>query len=133
MIKVRMLDPFKLELEDVFLIDEGCKGSWDKANAYHQINAARNKNAWIFKFTGDAEGIFVFARGNTEKELTMTALAGKGFFKHFDEIYSAAKTLAKRAGARRMTGYVSRPGLKRLYERRSGGTPVATLFLEEFK
>lgn len=114
------------------LLERGCSGSYDKATAADQINAALKGQAWIFDISGDAKGIFVLARGNVaERELVMTALAGANVLGKFPEVYKAVRDLCKNAGARRLIGYVSRPGLASVYRKRTKAIPVATLFSED--
>lgn len=134
MIKIEQLNPKELSNDDVSLIERGCAGSYDKANAGDQIAAATGGNAWIFRFfrdDGTVKGIFVLSRGNVaEREVIMTALAGKGLISNFPEVYSEVKKLCKSVHAKRLIGYVSRPGLASIYRKRTKAIPVATLFSE---
>jgi len=132
MIEIKQLDAKNLSAEDMDLLQKGCYGSYDKANSEDQIKAALLGQAWIFRFSGDASGVFVLSRGNAmEKELVMTALAGKGLIKHFTEVYHEIITLAKSVGTKRLIGYVSRPGLASIYKHKTRARPVATLFSED--
>ena len=132
MIKIEQLDPKKLSPEDLVLLEKGCYGSYDKATVKDQVAAAGAGSAWIFRFSGDATGVFVLARGNAEeRELVMTALAGKGLIRHFTEVYSEITNLVRNVGTRRLVGYVSRPGLASIYKNKTKARPVATLFSED--
>jgi hypothetical protein len=132
MMRFEELNPAKLSNSDIALLEQGCAGSHDKATAKHQVDAALNGSAYIFRSTGDFDGIFVLSIGNRYmKELVMTALAGKGMIKHFPEFYSEVKKLCIKAGTKRLSGFVSRPGLKRLYLHHTAATPRATLFVDD--
>jgi hypothetical protein len=132
MIEIKQISPKDLSDEDLALLELGCSGSYDKATAKDQLKAALGGFAWIFKFTGSANGLFVLARGNVaEREIVMTAVAGKGLIRNFSEVYTEVKKLVKSVGAKRLIGYVSRPGLAATYRRKTRALPVATLFSEE--
>lgn len=131
---MKQRDPSKLSEADMALLERGCSGAYDKATAKDQVQAAKQGDAWIFEITGSAEGLFVLGRGNPEeKEIVMTALAGKNVISRFPEVYKAVTDLCKSVGAKRLIGYVSRPGLASVYRKRTKALPVATLFSEDLR
>lgn len=118
--------------EDLFWISKGCAGAWDKATVEDQLEAIKNGYAWLFRVSGDMSGVFVLAMGNRkDRSLSLTALAGRGMIKNFEEFYSLVKQVCKKAGAKSLFGFVSREGLKRIYDRRTKAKPKATLFVED--
>jgi len=132
MIEFKQLDPRVLSPEDVALIESGCRGAYDKANAQDQIQAALGGNAWIFRFMGDANGVIVLACGNRqERELVLTCMAGKGVFGNFPALHEKVVELCKSVGTKRLIGYVTNKGLQSLYRKRTKALPVAMLFSEE--
>lgn len=116
---------------DVKWLEKGCKGSWDGNTKDDQLAAVAEKRCWLFRVSGDAEGVFVIGRGNIkDRELIVTALGGKGFIKHFKEIYSQIKAIAKKNGAKKLSWFASRRGLVRIYAERMKVHLAAVLFVE---
>lgn len=117
---------------DIKWLEKGCKGSWDGNTKEDQLRAVSSKTAWAFRVSGDAEGVFVIARGNVkDRELIVTALGGRGFIKHFKEIYNQIKGIAKKNGAKKLSWFASRRGLVRIYAERMKVHLAAVLFVEE--
>lgn len=115
-------------------LEKGCEGAWDKATAEDQLNAVATNSAWLFRLTGDVEGILVLARGNiARREITITAVAGKGFIRNFPAVYGQIRELVRKSGSKQLSGFVTREGLIALYKNRTRAKPVATLFVEELK
>ena len=134
MMQFEQIKPDQLLPADYYWLARGCEGSHDGATSQHQVEAAIKGNAFIFRVSGDMEGIFVLSVGDRElREVVMTALAGKGMTKHFDEFYFKVKELCKGTDCKRLSGFVSRPGLKRLYERRTQAKAKATLFVDSLE
>jgi hypothetical protein len=127
----QIIDPVTMTLRDCIWLERGCEGAWDKATPDDQIRAVKNGQAYMFRVSGDMEGIFVLAIGDKKsKRLVITALAGRGMIKNFGEFYSKVKDLCKSAGAKALYGFVSREGLKRLYNKHTTARSKAELFLE---
>ena len=132
MIKLTQIKPEKMTDADRFWLKRGCEGSWDKATPQEQIDGVNSGIAFMFRIEGNMKGIIVLAIGNREKKsIIVTALAGKGMMENFSEFYSEVKNLCKSVGARTLYGFVSRPGLKLTYQRKTTAVPAATLFVED--
>jgi hypothetical protein len=129
----QILNVETMTLRDCIWLERGCEGAWDKATPDDQIRAVKNGQAYMFRVSGDVEGIFVIAIGDrATKKLVITALAGRGMIKNFPELYRKVKELCKSTGASALYGFVSRKGLKKLYAKYSGLESKAEIFLEEF-
>ena len=53
--------------------------------------------------------------------------------KHFPEFYEKVKMTCLAAQTRHLVGFVSRPGLKRIYDRCTSAVPVATFYKDELQ
>jgi len=132
MIELEQISPSKMTERDAHWLQRGCEGAWDKATASDQVAAVNNGSAFLFRISGDMEGIIVLAIGNKrDRSILITALAGKGLFEHFPEFYQKVRELCKLVGAKTLYGFVNRPGLKLVYQRKTTARAAATLFVED--
>jgi len=132
MIKFEQISVENLTETDLFWLQRGCENAWDKATPADQIEGVKNGSAFFFRVTGDMEGVFVLSIGNKkERILMMTALAGTGMIRHFEEFYQKVRSLCQKAGAKQLCGFVARPGLQLLYRNKTTALPKAVLFVED--
>lgn len=126
--KVELINPTELTTSDIFWLVLGCQGSLDQAQAVDQVAGAVRGDSGIYRISGEAEGVFVLSKHG--KVMEITAMAGKGFLKHFSEIHTEIKAAAAACGAHAVAGYVTRKGLAALYKQKTKAR-FAEYFVEE--
>lgn len=131
MIKVEQIKG-ALNGEDLHWLQKSCEKAWDGNTPEILLNSIAAGQSWLFRVSGDAEGVFVLTRGNPAKrELIVSALGGKGFIKSFPEIFSKIKALAKSNGSKKLSWFASRRGHVEMYSKRMKSKIAAVLYVED--
>lgn len=130
MIHLTTIAPEDLNEHDIMWLTRGCLGAkWRSFTAVDLVREALERKVSFFRVTGDADGMVAVS---TEKdEMFIETLAGLGFVKYFGEIHDALAVLARSAGLKKIAGLVFREGLRHLYDTRTKGRPIATLYVED--
>lgn len=117
MIKVELVFPKDLTNKDILWLTIGCQNSIDDVRAVDQVDSAMTGRSGIYRVSGDAEGIFVLTHAG--EKMMITAMAGKSFLKHFEEIHREICAAAAACGAFAVAGFVMRRGLAALYKQKT--------------
>jgi len=128
MIELKLVHPKDLTDDDIAWLATGCKGSFDGTTPLGIVHLALEGEAGIHRITGDAEGVVVLEPHG--KTFTITALAGRNVLRHFGAVHDAILATAKKAGAEKVNGFVTRAGLSALYKKRTNARLVP-MFIED--
>lgn len=131
MISVSLASLEDLNENELSLIVKYCAKCFEPLAYEDLVSRVRSGDACIYRFSGDAAGLFILATG--DGGLYVETVAGESVVKYFDEIYAKIRSTASACGARRLYSFVSRDSLRRLYDRKTNAAPVATLYREELK
>lgn len=131
-----MISVLPVKLEDLTDVELGllvdyCRKCFEPLSYQDLVGRVRNGSAVIYRYSGVTSGIFILATG--DNGLYVETVAGKGAVKHFDEIYRKIRVVATAAGAKNLYSFISRPSLRRLYDRKTDAEPVATLYRETLR
>lgn len=130
MITVSAITLEDLTQDEMLLLVRYCQKCFEPVAVEDLVLRVRRSLAHLYRFSGDAEGVFVLAVG--DGGLYVETVAGRAVVKYFDAIYDKIKVTALARGARALYSYSARPALNRLYERRKIKA-IATLFKEELR
>lgn len=129
MIKVEPIIFDSLSDSDLEWLLVSCKRCWEDVEPIEYIKNAAEGRCVIYRVSGDAEGIFVLARYGDKAMIE--ALAGRGFLKHMSEVHDGILDAARKLGAKKVQGYVSRMALAKLYDQKTKGRQVAAVYVED--
>lgn len=128
MIRLEQVSPADINGEDIAWLHQGCKNSIEDVAPIDHVESAIAGRSGIYRVHGDAVGIVVMTVKG--KGLEITALAGKGFLRHFAAVHDAILVTAAGAGAEFVCGYVKRAGLASMYKKHTNAS-TAEYFKEE--
>lgn len=126
--RVELLNPRDLTADDIRWLAKGCADSIDEIQASDQVDSALAGKSGIYRVSGEAEGIFVLTHMGSRMEIT--AMAGKGFIKFFEQVHEAILVSAAACGARQVSGFTKRQGLAKLYKTKTQAQ-FAEYFVED--
>lgn len=111
---------------DVFWLNK----AGDKiCSAVELVERALKGQNEIYRLSGDIEGVFVLSAQG--EKLSIEGFAGKGFIKHFGEIYKQLRLLAAVRGLTCLSGEVRRKGIEELYRKHTKAERVSALWEEK--
>ena len=128
MISVTSVRLEDLENEELILLAKYCAKCFDPIPFSDLVNRVRAGAACIYRYSGDADGVFILS--TADNGMYLETVAGKTSVKHFDAIYKKVLMTAAACGVKSLYWYSSRPGLEKLLKR-TKAKPVATLYREE--
>lgn len=115
--RTEYVHPTRLTDGDIRLIAKGCLAV--KVNSLDPkvlIEKAMRKEVFFYKVFGE-DFFGIVALYLTDECLWIEFVAGQGLVRHFDEIHEWLMHLALSCGVRQLSALISRPGLKRLWEK----------------
>jgi len=128
--RIEAVHATQLTAKDIQLITKGCLAvKILELDPKHLVEMALNGKAMIYRIVGDKMlGIVVITvRGS---EVWLEIIAGHGLVKHFDEIHEWLIRMAHSWGMKTLCGIVTRPGLKRLWERHEARSAASYMIKE---
>jgi hypothetical protein len=130
MMSVNIVRPLDLDHDELKLLIRYSHECWKPFPIEELVKRVDQGTACIYRVLGEGvKGIFILSAG--EGDLYVELVAGKGFIKHFAEVYDAIRETAICCGAKEIYGFVGRPGLKRLYDRYTKGVPLVEVYKEK--
>lgn len=114
------------------LIDKVAQVSYYGETTREVLVSLAHGEATLWRLPGGliATQVIPHAGGN---ELWIRFLVGRGFLAQAELIREELLLAARKFGCVRLSGYTSRPGLARLYEKILGVSPTAILFSQKVK
>lgn len=132
MIKLEQVWPQELTEQDIRWLIIGCAAcNWKVHTAERLVQRALEGIVGFYRFVGEGEGMVAVSK--EEDELFIEAVAGKNLLRNFAEVHEQLATLARAVGLSALSGMVSRPGLRRLYETQTKARAVAVQYTERLK
>jgi len=115
--KTQYVHPTQLSDSDIRLITEGFLSiKFGDSDPKALFEKALKRELFFYKLTGE-DFFGIAAVRMAEDCLWLELITGEGLVKHFDEIHDWLMRVALSCGVNKLGALVSRPGLKRLWER----------------
>jgi hypothetical protein len=129
MIRLELVHPLELTDEDIKWLTLGCVAcNWKKFVAVSLVRQAIDGRGGLYRFTGDGQGMIAVTQ--SEDEMLIEAVAGRGLLKTFSEVHEQLAILARSLGLKRLSGMAARKGLQHIYRTRTKAQEKAVLFVE---
>lgn len=130
--KTEYVHPTRLSDEDLHLIAKGCLAV--KVNTLDPktlIEKALRREVFLYRIVGD--GFYgIIALYLADECLWVEFVAGHGLVPHFEEIHEWLQHLALSCKVCKLSALISRPGLKRLWEKHEA-KHAASYMTKEFR
>lgn len=115
--RTEYVHPSQLSNGDIGLIAKGCLAvKFQPTDPKKLIEKALNRELFFYKLFGE-DFFGIAALELADDCLWLQLITGQGLVKHFDEIHDWLMHLALSCGVHKLSAMVSRPGLKRLWEK----------------
>lgn len=133
MIEIELIPTSQITDADIGWLIAGCKRAFDGVSPQEQAAAILQGAAGFYRLSGDVEGCVVLSPSGHGLGMEITALAGSGLIRHFEEVHEKICAAVLAAGYTRVSGFVTSEYLTRLYLTRTKAKKVATVVVEDLK